>query len=92
MPAEHERLVWPGGGVIRPTVVVDGWAVGAWSGGRRGGPPVVEPFPGSGAFDDATASGIARESADIERFIGVYESSHTLSTPDLRPPGFVTGP
>ncbi|MFE9017890.1 winged helix DNA-binding domain-containing protein [Streptomyces sp. NPDC007808] len=92
VPAEHERLVWPGGGVIRPTVVVDGWAVGTWSGGRRGGPPVVEPFPGSGAFDDATASGIARESADIERFFGAYESSHTLSTPDLRPPGFVTGP
>lgn len=92
VPAEHERRVWPGGGVIRPTVVVDGWAVGTWSGGRRGGAPVVEPFPGSGPFDDATAAGIARESADIVRFSGVYNTSHTLSTPDLRPPGFVTGP
>ncbi|MCT7356106.1 winged helix DNA-binding domain-containing protein [Streptomyces sp. 15-116A] len=92
VPAEHERRVWPGGGVIRPTVVVDGWAVGTWSGGRRGGPPVVEPFPGSGEFDEATAAGIARESADIARFSGVYETSHTLSTPNLRPPGCVTGP
>ncbi|MFF6983657.1 winged helix DNA-binding domain-containing protein [Streptomyces sp. NPDC008343] len=70
VPAEHERRVWPGGGVIRPTVVVDGWAVGTWSGGRRGGAPVVEPFHGSGPFDDATAAGIARESADIARFSG----------------------
>ncbi|WP_052411252.1 winged helix DNA-binding domain-containing protein [Streptomyces sp. NRRL S-118] len=83
VPAEHERRVWPGGGVIRPTVVVDGWAVGTWSGGRRGSGPVVEPFPGGAPFDTATAAGIARESADVARFSGVYNASHTLSTPGL---------
>ncbi|WP_187645698.1 winged helix DNA-binding domain-containing protein [Streptomyces sp. TRM49041] len=80
VPAEHERRVRPGGGVIRPTVVVDGWAVGTWSGGRRGSDPVVEPFPGGEPFDARTTAGIARESADIARF---YNASHTLSTPEL---------
>lgn len=36
VPAEHERLVWPGGGQIRATVMVDGLAVGTWSRDRRG--------------------------------------------------------
>ncbi|MGK5636829.1 winged helix DNA-binding domain-containing protein [Streptomyces sp. URMC 126] len=92
VPAEHEHRVWPGGGVIRPTVVVDGLAVGTWSGGRRGSAPVVDPFPGSGPFGAAAAAGIARESADVARFSAVYDTSHTLSTPGLRPPGCVTGP
>ncbi|MFI2370853.1 winged helix DNA-binding domain-containing protein [Streptomyces sp. NPDC018833] len=80
VPAEHERRVWPGGGIIRPTVVVDGWAVGTWSGGRRGAEPVVEPFAGSEPLDPAVTAGIARESADIARF---YNASHTLSMPGL---------
>ncbi|MDQ1006678.1 hypothetical protein QFZ82_001163 [Streptomyces sp. V4I23] len=74
VPAEHERRVWPGGGVIRATVVVDGWAVGTWSGGRRGAEPVVEPFPGNEPLDAAVSAEIARESADIARF---YNASHT---------------
>ncbi|MFE0583204.1 winged helix DNA-binding domain-containing protein [Streptomyces sp. NPDC058874] len=68
VPAEHERRVWPGGGQIRATVVVDGLAVGTWSGGRRGAPVTVEPFPGSEPPSPAVAAGIARESADIARF------------------------
>ncbi|MGW2040863.1 winged helix DNA-binding domain-containing protein [Streptomyces virginiae] len=68
VPAEHERLVWPGGGQIRATVVVDGLAVGTWSGGRRGTPVTVEPFPGTEPPSPAVAAGIARESADIARF------------------------
>ncbi|MFB6865989.1 winged helix DNA-binding domain-containing protein [Streptomyces virginiae] len=68
VPAEHERRVWPGGGQIRATVVVDGLAVGTWSGGRRGTPVTVEPFPGTEPPSPAVAAGIARESADIARF------------------------
>ncbi|MFD5616962.1 winged helix DNA-binding domain-containing protein [Streptomyces yangpuensis] len=68
VPAEHERRVWPGGGQIRATVVVDGLAVGTWSGGRRGTPVKVEPFPGTEPPSPAVAAGIARESADIARF------------------------
>ncbi|MGW0607468.1 winged helix DNA-binding domain-containing protein [Streptomyces sp. NPDC002640] len=93
VPAEHEHRVWPGGGVIRATVLVDGLAVATWSGGRRGTQPVVEPFPGGPLADPAAAEriaeGVERESADLSRF---YDGSHTHSTTGLRPPGFVTGP
>lgn len=80
VPAEHERRVWPGGGQIRPTVMVDGWAVGTWSGGRRGGDVSVEPFPGNAPLDPAVSAAVARESADIARF---YAGSPTLSTTGL---------
>ncbi len=68
MPAEHERRVWPGGGQIRATVLVDGLAVGTWSGGRRGAPVTVEPFAGAEPPPPAVAAGIARECADVARF------------------------
>ncbi|MEQ4724452.1 winged helix DNA-binding domain-containing protein [Nonomuraea sp. B19D2] len=31
VPAAHQGRVWPGGGVIRPTVVADGLAIGTWA-------------------------------------------------------------
>ncbi|MET9514325.1 winged helix DNA-binding domain-containing protein [Streptomyces sp. NPDC002994] len=80
VPTEHERRVWPGGGQIRPTVMVDGRAVGTWSGGRRGQGLTVDPFPGTAPPAAAVATGIARESADVARF---YGASHTLSTTGL---------
>ncbi|CAM5382243.1 hypothetical protein SAVIM40S_07078 [Streptomyces avidinii] len=80
VPAEHERRVWPGGGQIRATVLVDGLAVGTWSGGRRGTPVTVEPFPGTEPHSPAVAAGIARESADIARF---SSGTHRLSTSGL---------
>ncbi|MFJ5680536.1 winged helix DNA-binding domain-containing protein [Streptomyces sp. NPDC093097] len=66
VPAEHERQVWPGGGQIRPTVVVDGWVVGTWS-LARGGEVTEQPF---GELSAAVRDGIAAESADIARFLG----------------------
>lgn len=42
VPAPYERRVWPGGGVLRPTVLVDGLAVGTWT--RDGAVPAVTPF------------------------------------------------
>ncbi|WP_455353901.1 winged helix DNA-binding domain-containing protein [Streptomyces sp. SYSU K217416] len=80
VPAAHERRVWPGGGQIRPTVMADGWAVGTWSGGRRGSDVTVEPFPGTAPLDPAVSAAVARESADIARF---YAGSPTLSTTGL---------
>jgi hypothetical protein len=55
---EHERRVFPGGGMLRATVVADGVAVGTWS--LRAGRVSVEPF---GDPVDAAA-----EIADVERF------------------------
>ncbi len=83
VPAAHERRVWPGGGQIRATVLVDGLAVGTWSGGRRGAPVTVEPFPGAEPHTPAVAAGIARESADVRRF---SSGSHRLSTNGLQSP------
>nr|WP_185907224.1 winged helix DNA-binding domain-containing protein [Streptomyces sp. WAC04770] len=81
--AEHARRVWPGGGQIRPTVLVDGLAVGTWSGGRRGTPVTVEPFPDTPPPTDAVAAGIDRESADVARF---FEETHGRSTNALHSP------
>ncbi|MFJ2026155.1 winged helix DNA-binding domain-containing protein [Streptomyces sp. NPDC087897] len=77
VPAEHARRVWPGGGQIRPTVLVDGLAVGTWSGGRRGTPVTVDLFPATATATGEVAEGIARESAEVERF---SDESHKRST------------
>src|SRR5690606_38994420 len=42
VPPGRERAVWPGGGQIRPTVVVDGHAAGTWR--RTGAAVEVSPF------------------------------------------------
>lgn len=60
VPPEHARAVWPGGGIVRPTVVVDGRGVGTWR--RTGAKIEIEPFPGE-AID------AAGEIADVRRFL-----------------------
>ncbi|GGZ69845.1 winged helix DNA-binding domain-containing protein [Streptomyces subrutilus] len=80
VPAAHERRVWPGGGQIRATVLVDGLAVGTWSRARGGKEVTVEPFPGTEPPSPAAAAALARESADVVRF---SSGSHRLSTPGL---------
>ncbi|MEA2440376.1 MAG: hypothetical protein QOH76_1800 [Thermoleophilaceae bacterium] len=60
VPAEHARDVWPGGGIVRPTVVANGRGVGTW---RRNGASVeIAPF-GRDAFDAGD------EIADVQRFL-----------------------
>ncbi|MET7639314.1 winged helix DNA-binding domain-containing protein [Streptomyces sp. NPDC005438] len=70
VPSPQRKLVWPGGGVIRPTVLVDGLAVGTWSGGTRGRLPEVQPFPERPALAPRTAEGIAEEREAVARFSG----------------------
>jgi hypothetical protein len=61
VPAEHARKVWPGGGIVRPTVVANGRAVAVWK--RSGTQIEIEPFgPHAVAADD--------EIADVRRFLG----------------------
>jgi hypothetical protein len=60
VPEARARAVWPGGGIVRPTVVVDGCGVGTW---RRVGTRVeVEPFG-----DEVLET--AEEVADVRRFL-----------------------
>jgi hypothetical protein len=67
VPAEHERRIYPGGGILRAAAVVDGLAVGTWSARREAGQLrlAVQPF-------EALGPGVSRkleaEAADVARF------------------------
>jgi hypothetical protein len=65
---EHARRVWPGGGIVRPTVTLGGRAVGTWRQQRRGRRVAIaiEPFA---AGDDPVDA--AAEIADVGRFLGL---------------------
>jgi hypothetical protein len=59
VPVAHTRRVWPGGGIVRPTIVENGLVVGTWR--RAGSKVTVEPF--------AHEPDVGDELADIERFL-----------------------
>lgn len=65
--AEAWRRITPGGGLIRPTIVVDGVAAGTWTVHRKRRTVQVdlEPFD---ELDDETTAAIRAEVADIQRF------------------------
>ncbi len=67
LAAEHEKRVVPGGGIVRPTITVDGRFVGTWSSKRSGKrlAVTVEPFVPLGR---ATEEAISAEVADLGRF------------------------
>jgi hypothetical protein len=64
----HARQVHPGGGVIRPALLVDGRVVGTWRITRsKAGPAVaVAPFA---ALPTAVQPGLDAEIADVTRFL-----------------------
>jgi hypothetical protein len=67
---EHEKRVNPGGGIVRPAIVVDGQFIATWSSKRSGKrlSVTVEPFePLAPEIEKA----IATEVADLGRFEGV---------------------
>jgi len=67
--AGEERIL-PGGGVLRPSVCVDGRLVGVWS-NKRSGKRLsisVEPFE---PLSDDVMEALAQEARDIGRFEGV---------------------
>lgn len=68
VPAEHADRVYPGGGVVRATVLVDGLAAGTWTLSRSGGAAelAIEPFE---PFDEAVAAEIEVEVGDVGRFL-----------------------
>jgi len=63
LPAEHARKVFPGGGILRPVVLVDGMIAGVW--GRKGSEVTVSPFG-----EPAPRPLIEAEIADVRRFLG----------------------
>jgi hypothetical protein len=67
---EHEKRVVPGGGIVRPAIVVDGRFVGTWSSKRSGDrlTVAVEPFV---SLEPEIEAAIAAEVDDLGRFEAV---------------------
>ncbi|HSI81663.1 MAG TPA: winged helix DNA-binding domain-containing protein [Solirubrobacterales bacterium] len=67
--ADGERRVLPGGGILRPTICLDGRLVGLWSSKRSGRrlEISIEPFA---PLTDPVLAAIEREAADVGRFEG----------------------
>ncbi|MHB1005388.1 MAG: winged helix DNA-binding domain-containing protein [Chloroflexota bacterium] len=68
--AEHDQKFRPGGGLLRPLVLVDGLAAGSWRTEKRRESLLVtvEPFA---ELPSKVGEDIEREVADIGRFLGV---------------------
>ncbi len=69
VPAERARRVHPGGGIIRPALMIDGRAAGVWSRKRtrRGIAVTVTPFED---LPPDAMPGLEEEAADVGRFLG----------------------
>jgi hypothetical protein len=67
---ENIKQVSPGGGIIRPTITVDGRIVGTWSSKRSGKrlAVTIEPF---GELEPAVEAALEAEVADLGRFEGL---------------------
>jgi hypothetical protein len=68
--AEHVKRIAPGGGIIRPTLTVDGRFVGTWS-SRRSGRRLAVTVEAFGELGRDTQRAITEEVADLGRFEGL---------------------
>jgi len=70
VPAAQLKRVWPGAGIVRATVLVDGVAVATWGARRAGGAIriTLDPFA---PLEPSVAAAVEREVAEIGRFEGL---------------------
>ena len=71
LAAEHERRVNPGGGIVRPSITVDGRCVATWSSKRSGERLAVTIEP----FEPLDAGGRARRSRPRSTTSGASRAS-----------------
>jgi hypothetical protein len=73
------RRIAPGGGMLNPTLLVDGWLSGVWRLKRLTGrlECIIEPFEG---LAQAVHAGLEAEVADLAHFLGA-KADLTLRTP-----------
>lgn len=73
----HARRVHPGGGLIRPALLVDGQVAGTWQlrKGRQAVTISVEPFE---ELSHEAARKLEREVADLGRYLGLDEAAVAL--------------
>jgi hypothetical protein len=67
--AAHARHVHPGGGIVRPTVLVDGHAAATWRARTRGGVTHIVAIPFEALDDRRVRAGLAAEAGDVGRFL-----------------------
>ncbi|WP_433049553.1 winged helix DNA-binding domain-containing protein [Dactylosporangium sp. CS-033363] len=67
LPPEHARRVNTGGGMIAPTLLIDGQVAGLWR--RAGRRVVLRPFPGA-RLPGKVRGALESEVADMSRFLG----------------------
>jgi hypothetical protein len=68
VPRRHQRDVFPGGGLLRPTVVADGLAVGTWAVSRRGSPSKLSIRPFS-RLAPALRGAVAADAEEVGGFL-----------------------
>lgn len=76
---QHARRVHPGGGLLRPVVLVNECAAGAWRNRRvrNGSEMTVEPFK---AFSPEVRAGLDAEIQDLARFLGTTVSAQVTAS------------
>lgn len=76
---QFAKRINAGGGILHPTLLVDGCAVGTWSGTRRrdGFDVAVKPFEG---LAPAALPGLEAEVADVGRFLGASTTLHIMKS------------
>jgi hypothetical protein len=84
VPAAHARRVHPGGGLLHPTLLVDGLAAGTWRSRALGAEGArlevtVRPFA---ALAPAVGRGLAAEARDVGRFLGARATLHLAAPGD----------
>ncbi len=72
----HARRVHPGGGILRPTVLLDGRAVATWAARTRAGSTRVAVAPFTALRGRGVKAGLAEEVGDVGRFL---ETTATLA-------------
>lgn len=77
VPPQHAKRINAGGGMIHPTVMVDGRIIGTWKSARKRGQldVVVEPF------DPQVYSGLDAEISDLARFLEMPCTLHVVTPP-----------
>jgi hypothetical protein len=83
---EYARHIHPGGGILHPTLLVDGRAQGVWRSGRKRDRLEVVVAPFADLAPDVQA-GLEAVVADLGRFLGLPADLRLAPSPDRRRTG-----
>ena len=80
LPPQHAKRINAGGGLLKPTLLVNGRVVGTWKSKRQKNrlDVLLEPFD---QLAPAVQPGLEAEIADLGRFLGVQTTSQLMPSP-----------